>query len=194
MSKERVNIRMDKEIFDFYDEISKEEKISRSEAMIIGLSYYKEKMEEEKTLRETLDSLAWLKEDDTPSSMAERPACKKGKNHHHIGKELNSLNAILNTREEKDPGEDGVLEDLNKYNSMLKSLSRPIEVLTRNFNYHKGVLEKIKEHSELILDKLGFNGLGLVGEKPCNRPSDLEILKEEIKEEILREIKKDLGS
>ena len=197
MSKERVNIRMDEAIFNFYDDMAKKEGLSRSEAMIKGLAYYKEKVEEDKLLKDTFESLEKLMDKNENigfEDLANGLACKKGRkhSHKHIGRDLNSLNLILNSGEEGIKVEDeDVLEDLNKYNALLKNLSRPIEILTKNFNYHKSSLETIKKYSELILGTISFNKMDKQHEETCNRTSDIEALKREIKEEILKDLKKD---
>lgn len=198
MSKERVNIRMDKEIFDFYDEISERENISRSEAMIIGLSYYKDRLDQEEELRQVLDSLEGLDLEEVGQVLRPR-ACKKsgkksGQAHYHIGRELNTLNILLNPGRPAEPeGDQGDLsqidESLNQYNQVLQNLARPIEILSKNFNYHKACLEKIKRKSELIIDYLGFHSQpGTCGQ---DKP-DYESLKEEIKAELRAEILEDL--
>lgn len=198
MSKERVNIRMDKDIFDFYDKISERENISRSEAMIIGLRYYREKVENENLLKSTLENLDQLESQEITdlTSLISSLDCHKGhrgKNaNHHIGRELNTLNLLLNSPRENTESDkpDPIHEDLNKYNNILSSLARPIEILTNNFNYHKLALENTKKYASLIIDALGFQEIK-PSQSPC-KSKEYNDLKSELKREVLEELKKEL--
>lgn len=188
MSRERANIRMDKDIFDFFDNMAEEEGISRSEAMVIALKEYKTKVEEEQILTDTLNRLnkmdREIKTKDSDKIKELLSKLSKGKNTCNkknsikvLEEDLSNLNLLLNILPEEDTKEANTLldgfdnitkEDLNlakeltdsldKYNEFLQSLSTPIEIINKNFKYHNESLARLTITAESIIEHMGLRG------------------------------------